>query len=200
MPTKAGNTLSRGPKWAQIPFYRLDDENWWPDRSALLKEALEVRDLMENRFLLDIENTNRESSITLDFQFVNDKTPVLNEYKNRFLDRYGDFGSIAVHYFYIDKDADYEWHRDNVLPTSTSEKGTNLPVNCCINVIITDDGSECEFLGHGTYEYTAGILNTSALHRIQPSELRILARISFQDLVYEEVVHKIRKVNKQLHK
>lgn len=201
MPTIAGNVLARGPKWAQVPFYSLDNvDPWWDSREALREEALKVRPLMDHRFLLEVPNTGRETSVTLDFQFVSEHTPVLNTFRENFFDRYGDLGSTHTHYFYIDENANYEWHRDNVLPTATTEEGKNLPVNCCMNVIVTDDGSECEFAGAGTFKYTAGILNTSILHRIQPSEIRILARISFLDLVYEEVVHKIRKVNKQLYK
>jgi hypothetical protein len=189
--------VTRGPKWAQIPFYSLDDiEPWWPHTQSLLEEALAVRELNENRFLLDIGNTGGESSIRLDFQFVGQHTPFLEEYQWRFQEKYEGLGKIETHYFYIDANADYEWHRDNVLPTATSEVGKRMPVNCCLNVIITDDGSECEFLNHGLFKYKAGVLNTSVLHRVKPSSLRILARISFLDAVYEEVVHKIRKVHK----
>jgi len=191
------NLVARGPKWAQKPFYSLDNiEPWWPDRTALKEEALSVRELMENRFLLNVGNTGGETSITLDFQYISEHTPLLQEYQSSFLKQYGDFGRIETHYFYIDANADYEWHRDNILPTAETYKGQRMPVNCCLNVIITEDGSECEFHNSGLYKYTAGVLNTSVYHRVKPSTLRILARISFFDCIYEEVVHKIMKVHK----
>lgn len=195
------NIISRGPKWLQTPFYSLDDKTpWWPNRSLLREEALATRDCNDHRFLLPVANTGRETSVTLDFQYAGDHTPVLCQYRDAFLDRYGDFGLIHTHYFFIDKDADYEWHKDNVLPTASTDQGKALGVNCCLNVIVTDDGSECEFLDAGIYKYTAGVLNTSHLHRVKPSHLRILARISFFDAVYEEVVYKIRKTDKILNK
>ena len=49
----------------------------------------------------------------------------------------------------------------------------------------------------GSYKYTAGILNTSHLHRVFPTSQRILARISFLELIYEEVVHRVRKLEKR---
>ena len=90
-----------------------------------------------------------------------------------------------------------EWGTQGSGKQPTSAEGvSNFPVNCCINVVITEDGSECEFLDHGLYKYTAGILNTSHLHRVKPSSTRILARISFMDMIYEEVVHRIRKLER----
>ena len=52
------NLATRGPKWAQTPFYSLDDiEPWWPNTQSMLEEALAVRELNENRFLLEVVNT-----------------------------------------------------------------------------------------------------------------------------------------------
>jgi hypothetical protein len=146
---------------------------------------------------------------------VGDHTPVLQDFWQNFQDWFGDPGAAYCQLMYLDANAQYEWHRDNILrdveysprkdiggnvevPDKYNvEKQTNFPVQCCINVVLTEDGSECEFMDFGSYKYTAGILNTSHLHRVFPTSQRILARISFLELIYEEVVHRVRKLEKR---
>jgi hypothetical protein len=209
------NRATRGPAWASEPFTHITHE-FWPNRSDLCKEALAIRDNDTNRFQLHVPSGKvDEPGITLDFQYANEQTsPMLLQYYNNFKEWFGEAGYTHCHYFYIDGNANYEWHRDNILkdisidqealltaqgggkqPTST-EGVSDFPVNCCINVVITEDGSECEFLNSGLYKYTAGILNTSHWHRVKPTSTRILARISFMDMIYEEVVHRIRKLER----
>ena len=184
--------LSRGPKYLQEPFYELSHQ-FWPDRDDLKKEAEYIRSVGKHKMVVPVIDEDYGKCV-LEFQFSHDETPILNQYLNNFVERYGNFGRMIAHYFYIDEGMNYVWHRDNK-PTSTTE---SFPVQCCVNVIVTDDGSECEFLGHGTYKYTAGVLNTSHLHRVTPVRNRILARISFLDSIYEEVVHRIRKIDRRI--
>lgn len=190
------NRVARGPKWAQIPFYNID-RPFWPDKALLLEEAIAVRHLPDNRIKYDVGLKHDRGTVTMDWQFSHNKTPVLNQHFDNFVSRYGDFGKTLAHYFYIDAGADYEWHADNNVPGSKTEWGKHLPVNCCINVVLTEDDSECEFLGIGKFKYKAGVLNTSHMHRVKPDTMRILARISFLDAIYEEVVYRIRKVDMQ---
>lgn len=183
------NRIARGPKYLQIPFYELTHQ-FWPERKLLREEAEQVQ-ISGNKGMTVPIIDEEYGKCVLEFQFSDEGTPVLNEYLNNFLTRYGDFGKVFAHYFYIGEDMNYVWHRDNA-PAIGSQ---NFAVQCCINVVVTDDGSECEFLNYGTYKYKAGVLNTSHLHRVTPKSNRILARISFLDSIYEEVVHRIRKID-----
>jgi hypothetical protein len=212
---KRNNGFTRGPAWAEQPFQHITHE-FWPDLTKLREEALAVRDSNEHRLTVQVPNGRDDvDDVVLDFQFVSDHTPVLQEHWQNFQDWFGDTGAAYCQYFYIDANADYEWHRDNVLrdieydprkviETTTADipdkykvsSQSNFPVQCAINVVLTEDGSECEFYDFGSYKYTAGILNTSHLHRVFPSEQRILARISFLELLYEEVIHRIRKLER----
>ena len=209
----SNNRLGRGPAHLAEPFTHITNE-FWPDRAELREEAEAIRENEQNRFRIKIPTQKEQEPVTLDFQFLNENTPVLAEFYKNFQEWFGETGHTYVHYFYIDKDADYEYHRDNIIheiEIDTKEvldavdtnreneaaKLSNFPVNCCINLVVSDDGSECEFQNHGLYKYTAGILNTSHLHRVFPTSQRILARISFLELIYEEVVHRVRKLEKR---
>ena len=109
-------------------------------------------------------------TLNLKSQFSNpSRTPILCEFHKAFTARYGDLGNVKSHYFYIGKDSDYEWHRDN-MPAGRAIEDLKS-VNCCIN--------------------------TSHVHRVKPTDNRILARLTFTSSVYEEVVHRIRKVDKK---
>jgi len=210
-----GNRVHRGPAWASVPFTHINHE-FWPSREKLKEEALAMRENEANRFRLPIPKTSGKTDVTLDFQYVHENTPVLAEFYDNFKEWFGETGWTHCMYFYLDGGADYEWHRDNILSDikfnpkeilakegnsanhdlKTPAESSNFPVNCCINLVITEDGSECEFMDHGLYKYTAGILNTSHWHRVKPSTTRILARISFLEMIYEEVVHRIRKIER----
>lgn len=212
------NRTSRGPAWAAEPFTHINTEFWQDhiNKQEFLQEAIDVRDFEENRFRIEVPSGNERSSlpVNLDFQFSNKNTPCLAKYFEKFKEWFGDTGRATCHYFYIDGGTDYEWHRDNVLNDIDIDVSqiikkskienkvldlsnrSNFSVNCCINLVLTEDGSECDFMNFGSYKYTAGILNTSHLHRVFPAKNRILARISFVDLIYEEVVHRIRKLER----
>jgi|TARA_B110000902_G_scaffold170223_1_gene193837 hypothetical protein len=213
---KRNNGFTRGPAWAAEPFQHINHE-FWPDLTKLREEAIAVRESNEHRLTVQVPNGRDDvDDVVLDFQFVSDHTPVLQEHWQNFQDWFGETGAAYCQYFYIDANAEYEWHRDNILrdieydprkiiETTTAEipdkykvdSQTNFPVQCAINVVLTEDGSECEFMDFGSYKYTAGILNTSHLHRVFPSEQRILARISFLEMLYEEVIHRVRKLEKR---
>jgi len=210
-----GNRLSKGPAWTEAPFTHITHE-FWPDKSSMLAEAISVRDDDEHRFLLPLKFDNSKphltqgaTGITLDWSKMQEKTPLLKEYYENFLNWIGsDLGRTTCHYFHIDAGATYSWHVDNVQSGRVVE-GTSdgfrrpfdtSPVNCCINLVITDDQTTVEFNPSKIvgYEYECGILNTSEYHRVYPSKYRVLARISFFDLLYEEVVHKVRRQEKKL--
>ena len=209
------NRINIGPAWAEEPFHTITHE-FWPDLIKLREEAIAVREYNEHRLTVQVPNGRDDvDDVVLDFQFVGDHTPVLQDFWQNFLDWFGDPGAAYCQLMYLDANAQYEWHRDNILrdveysprndiggnvevPDKYNvEKQTNFPVQCCINVVLTEDGSECEFMDFGSYKYTAGILNTSHLHRVFPSEQRILARISFLEMLYEEVIHRVRKLEKR---
>tara|TARA_B110000285_G_scaffold7946_1_gene8173 strand:+ start:1594 stop:2244 length:651 start_codon:yes stop_codon:yes gene_type:complete len=211
----ANNRINSGPAWAEEPFHTITHE-FWPDLIKLREEAIAVREYKKHRLTVEVPN-NRDDidNVVLDFQFVGDHTPVLQDFWQNFQDWFGDTEAAYCQFMYLDANAHYEWHRDNVLrdveysprkdiggnvevPDKYNvEYQTNFPVQCCINVVLTEDGSECEFMDFGSYKYTAGILNTSHLHRVFPTSQRILARISFLELIYEEVVHRVRKLEKR---
>jgi len=208
------NRVFAGRPEYEIPFTHVDYE-FWPDREALRQEAIAVRENDANRFRLPIPNSRGDDPVVLDFQYINDKTPMLAKFHQNFVDWFGDPGRVHIHYFYIDANANYEWHRDNVLNQIqydpkhiakqmgkdtahlSDRKSNNFPINCALNLVLTEDDGECECAGYGTYKYKCGVLNTSHLHRVQPSSLRILARVSFLELIYEEVIHRIKKVEKR---
>ena len=212
---RGNNRIGRGPAWAEEPFHTITHE-FWPDLIKLREEAIAVREYNEHRLIVQVPNGRDDvDDVVLDFQFVGDHTPVLQDFWQNFQDWFGDPGAAYCQLMYLDANAQYEWHRDNILrdveysprkdiggnvevPDKYNvETQTNFPVQCCINVVLTEDGSECEFMDFGSYKYTAGILNTSHLHRVFPTSQRILARISFLELIYEEVVHRVRKLEKR---
>ena len=195
--TAMDNRPTRGPKWAQIPFYNLA-HSWWPDREAMRLEAESVRD-DDTKYKIETKvdwEMEEGKTLNLKSQFSNpSRTPILCEFHKAFTARYGDLGNVKSHYFYIGKDSDYEWHRDD-MPAGRAIEDLKS-VNCCINIICTDTSNEVEFMEHGSFAYTAGVLNTSHVHRVKPTDNRILARLTFTSSVYEEVVHRIRKVDKK---
>jgi len=184
-------TIRRGPAYLHEPLFRLSHE-FWPSRSDLRTEADYVRQHGDKQMVVPIID-EVDAYAQLEFQFAHDKTPALNMFLSNFISTYGDLGHLFAHYFYIDSGMNYVWHRDNV----PSVDHAGFAVQCCINIVVTDDESECEFLNFEPYKYTAAVLNTSVLHRVTPTSNRILARISFVDAIYEEVVSRIRKTEKK---
>ena len=190
------NRVLRGPKWAQIPFYNIENE-FWPDRKLMREEAERIRHSSSEHGLTYKAELVEGNTVLVDWRNAHENTPLLNQMLENFQKIYGDFGRrTGAQYFYIDGGSDYRYHVDNDMPRATNESAKNIGVNCCLNIVVTDDESECEFKDVGKFKYTAGVLNTSHLHRVRPATTRILARIAFLDAVYEEVVYRIRKVDR----
>jgi hypothetical protein len=198
------NRVRRGPAWAEVPFYNIENQ-FWPDRKLMLGEAEAVRSIPGPglTYIADVEGTN----VSIEWKLAQDHTPLLSKMLKNFQDTYGDLGSVSAKYFYIDAGSDYRYHVDNEWADYYNTEGMDqksldlfrkkVSINCCINVVLTDDESECEFKDVGKFKYTAGVLNTSHMHRVKPDTTRILGRISFSDAIYEEVVHRIRSVDKK---
>ena len=69
---------------------------------------------------------------------------------------------------------------------------------CAMNIVLTDDQTPAEFQDWGEQQYTACMFNTSMYHRVQThGTLRILARITFRDFLFEEIVHRMKKIDKR---
>ena len=188
------NRVRRGPAWASIPFYNIENQ-FWPDRKLMCQEAETVRSTPGHGLTYKAELDG--DTVLVDWKVAHDNTPLLSKMLKNFQDVYGDLGTVYAQYFYIDGGSDYRYHVDNNLPEATNDFAKNISVNCCLNVVLTDDGSECEFRDVGKFKYTAGVLNTSHQHRVKPATTRILSRLAFLDAIYEEVIHRIRKVDKK---
>lgn len=195
------NRVSKGPAWSQVPFYRVNN-NFWPSREELLCEAEAVRHTGENYELLKknyeiVSSKPVDSKINAVIEWKNsaDNTPVLNDLKESFITSYGNLGTVGVQYLYINGGSNYQYHRDNNVHRAGLSWAKKTSINCCLNIVLTDDEAECEFKDVGKFKYIAGLLNTSHLHRVKTISTRILARITFYDAIYEEVAHRIRKVD-----
>jgi len=170
------------------PLYRLDHE-FWPDRKQMCDEALSVRDK------LDMYDAAKDATIKV--HYMGDDTPLLNKMWQGWTDRYGSFGNPTVSYFYIDPGMQYGWHIDTNISHDMTSKGSIL---CAMNVVLTETHeAKTEFLGFEDIErYRAALFNTSWMHQVQIGHVqRILARITFRDVLYEELVYKIKKIDKQ---
>jgi|TARA_B110000263_G_C15305630_1_gene510224 hypothetical protein len=109
--------------------------------------------------------------------------PALEQFRDSFLETYpGDWGEFTTSYMWVD--SEYPWHVDNETTKRDNVKG----VNCAINILLTGEDNPVEFEGYGKQIYEAAVLNTSHLHRVIPAEERTMARLSFKDLTYKEVV------------
>ena len=125
--------------------------------------------------------------------------PELANFKYSFLEAYpaipsprglSHWGDITTAYMWIDKD--YPWHTDNVVTISTQ---TGKGVKCALNVLLSGAGAAVEYKINGqisTHTYDAAVLNTSEIHRVNPVDgVRVMARISFKEKTYAEVVEGI---------
>ena len=111
--------------------------------------------------------------------------PELQKFRDNFLEDHPmDWGEIAVSYMYID--SEYPWHVDDEVTKRGNAKGTQ----CAINIILEGHNAAVEY-ENGKYIYEAAVLNTSELHRIIPVDERVMARISFKDKTFKEVVEGI---------
>ena len=157
------------------PLYHLK-EIFWPDKSLLYQEALAIK----NEAKVWESETSRFVA-----HGINEKTPLLLETYNNFMKVYPyDWGTVIGSYMFIDANKGYPWHIDRHVAVDL----------CAINIIISGDENEVEFLGRGKFLYDAAVFNTSYIHRINPTTDRILLRLSFRDKEYSEVVGAINKL------
>ena len=203
-----------------VPLYHLDNDDhpqFWPDPDLMLDEALHKRDQEgENR----LESTTRQEWFNKPenakrLQWAKDNgyateamvrvihadsnTPYLNQLVEQFTNTYGDFGETKAAYFYIDpKDSEnYGWHTDTNITSPNVPRG----VLCAMNVVLTDIDISAEFKNVGKFSYRAAMFNTDWMHRVHTNKkLRVLARIAFFDSIYEEIVHKIKRIHKKINK
>ena len=170
------------------PLYQLDNV-FWPDYKQMCEEAVSVRSK------LDTYDPTADKNSTIKVHYMADDTPLLNNMWQGWTERYGTFSGVTVSYFYIDPGMEYGWHIDTNISQDMSGKGSIL---CAMNIVLTDTHeAKTEFLGLGEVEYTAALFNTSHVHRVHIGNVpRILARITFRDTIYEELVHKIKKIDK----
>lgn len=180
------HTIKRGR--AMDPLYHLPI-TFWPDRALLLQEALDVRS--EELATYDVNE-----NATIKVHYMGDDTPYLKQMWQGWKDLYGDIGDPTVSYFYIDPHMEYDWHVDTNISHDMTAKGNIL---CAMNIVTTDENIPAEFMSIGKVAYTAALFNTSRVHRVQTSgKLRVLARITFRSCIYEELVHKVKKINKRI--
>lgn len=182
------------------PIYRLNNQ-FWPDRDLMLKEAISLRDKPEvwngelDYSTAPMMHGKRSSQAKASIKSLpsdEKNTPYLNQMFKGFTEMYGDFGNTHPNYFFIEPNWTYDWHVD----THLSKQMTGSSVLCAMNIVLTDDQTPAEFEGWGEQQYTACMFNTSVFHRVQTQgKLRVLARITFRDYVFEEVVYRIKKID-----
>lgn len=126
---------------------------------------------------------------------MNERTPCLLKFYKDFEKKYGsNLGEVSVSYMYIDAEEEYPWHVDEEITKTTGNNPKG--VLCAFNVLLLGDENKVEFKDVGEFSYKAAIFNTSHMHRVAPSTDRILCRIGFRDLSYEEMVRKVKtKIN-----
>ena len=169
------------------PIYRLNNQ-FWPDRDLMLQEAMSLRDRP------NIWNDAAEKASIKSLPLDENNTPYLKQMFEGFTEMYGDFGNTHPNYFFIEPQWEYGWHVD----THISKKMTGSSVLCAMNIVLTDDQTPAEFQDRGEQQYTACMFNTSMYHRVQThGTLRILARITFRDFLFEEIVHRMKKIDKR---
>lgn len=182
---RQAHTLKRGK--IEHPLYRLEHV-FWPDRQAMYDEAKKVRS--------ELQMYDAAENATIKVHHMGDDTPVLARMWEGWKNRYGEFGKPTVTYFYIDPGMHYDWHIDTDISHDMTNDGRIL---CAMNIVVTDESVPAEFQGIGEERYTAALFNTSWVHRVihTAGSQRILARITFRDIIYEELVHKVKKIDKQ---
>lgn len=174
-------------KHRSVPLYRLEHV-FWPSRELMEQEALSVKD--------DIVQYDVRDNATIKTHEMSDRTPYLRQMWQGWTDMYGDFGDCTVTYFYVEPELDYDWHIDTYISTDMTAK---KPILCAMNIVCTDENVPAEFHGYGEMAYTAALFNTSHLHRVDPQgKQRILARITFRDHIYEEVLSRVKKKNRTM--
>jgi len=171
------------------PLYPLTDHPFWPDRKLMKEEATVVR--------TDDEQFDPTKKSSIKVHLMGADTPLLQQMWDNWCSLYGDCGDATVYYFYMNPEMVYDWHVDTLITTDHTSTKAAL---CAMNVVVTNEETPAEFAGLGEMSYTAALFNTSHMHRVVDTrgETRILARITFRDWIYEEVLHKIKKINKTL--
>ena len=178
------------------PLYSLEHSFW--DIEKLRAEANSVEDIAQE-FPFTCPRTGIKGIIRAvpllpqsDITYVNGYYPdELDAFKHSFLETYPmDWGDIAFSYMWID--GLYPWHVDNEVTNRgllSGKKGTQ----CAINVLLSGLDAPIEFEGYEEQIYKAAVVNTSHVHRVNPTTKRSMARISFKDKTFEEVVEGIKE-------
>ena len=166
-----------------IPVYPLW-QSTFRDSGKLRTEANNVKD---KAYKIPYTYKGKDYGVITALPY-NEFTPELTKFRESFLEQYPlDWGEFAVSYMWID--SDYPWHVDNeVTKSQHNRKG----VKCAINIILEGHNTAVEY-EEGKFIYEAAVVNTSKLHRVVPETERVMARISFKDKTFEEVVKGIKE-------
>jgi len=164
------------------PVYPLLKSFW--DSEKLRTEAINVKD---KAYKIPYTYKGKDYGVITALPY-NDFTPELAKFRESFLEHYPtDWGEFTTAYMWIE--SDYPWHVDNEITKSQyNRKG----VKCAINIILEGQFTAVEY-EEGKFTYEAAVLNTSILHRVNPDKQRVMARISFKDKTFEEVVQGIKE-------
>ena len=166
-----------------IPVYPLRRRFW--DAWKLRTESRNVKD---KAYKIPYTYKGKDYGVITALPY-NEFTPELAKFRESFLEHYPlDWGEYAVSYMWID--SDYPWHVDNeVTKSQHNRKG----VKCAINIILEGHSTAVEYEGGRKYIYEAAVINTSELHRVIPADERVMARISFKDKTFNQVVEGIKE-------
>lgn len=172
------------------PVYKITDNFW--NAQELKNEAEEVK---ENALVFPYKYSDdlgywKEGHIKAAPLIKGaDYMPQLEEFLNSFIQTYSaDFGELVASYMWIG--FTYPWHNDLDVMTS---KGTH----CALNVLLSGGSVPVEYES-GSYMYEAAVINTSILHRVIPDGERLMARLSFKEKTYKEVVEGIESAKNRI--
>ena len=166
------------------PVFQLERPDIW-DAEKLGKEAEEVKHkALQFPFTYKGKDFGVIKAVPCLPQY---EVPELEKFRDLFLEQWpNDWGEIAVSYMYID--SEYPWHVDTEV---TKRYGNPKGTLCALNIILNGVNDSVEF-EEGKFTYEAAIIDTSKLHRVTPTKERTMARISFKDKTFKEVVKGIR--------
>ena len=168
------------------PVYSLDQPFWDVD-----KLRAEARDIKAIAYKIPYTYKGKPYGHIVAYpykHFQPELTPELTKFRSSFLESYPiDWGDFTTAYMWIE--ADYPWHTDNKVTTS---QYTGKGVNCALNVLLGGESAAVEYRV-GTFVYDAAVLNTSEEHRVTPIGERVMARISFKDKTFKEVIEGIKE-------
>ena len=180
------------------PVYRLQRCFW--DVEKLRAESIAVKEIAY-KIPYTYKGKPYGHIVALPFkEYQPELTPELTKFRSSFLETYPaipserglvGWGDITTAYMWIE--ADYPWHTDNAVTTS---QYTGKGVNCALNVLLDGAEAAVEYNINGqisSHLYESAVLNTSELHRVNPVGQRVMARISFKDKTFKEVIEGIKE-------